>query len=117
LLYAEPLEQLFKKSIDMKTQPLNDLFPDAHSIPPQYQIPEQIQQREYLVDGVLHVWDGALAQVSSPIFVKDGDSREQVILGSTPLGFGGWSTTAFLRNEKLVKAQKGIALPEKLMLC
>ncbi|MCP2072875.1 UNVERIFIED_ORG: glyceraldehyde-3-phosphate dehydrogenase (NADP+) [Pseudomonas lini] len=69
----------------MTTLPLTSLFPDAKNIPDQFKAPEPIQQREYLVSGALQVWEGPLAQVHSPIFLTDGETRQQVILGSTPL--------------------------------
>jgi len=69
----------------MTTLPLTSLFPDAKNIPDQFKAPEPIQQREYLVNGALQVWEGPLAQVQSPIFLTEGEIRQQVILGSTPL--------------------------------
>lgn len=69
----------------MTTLPLTSLFPDAKNIPDQFKAPEPIQQREYLVNGALQVWEGPLAQVQSPIFLTEGETRQQVILGSTPL--------------------------------
>ncbi|WP_426217734.1 NADP-dependent glyceraldehyde-3-phosphate dehydrogenase [Pseudomonas sp. DWRC2-2] len=69
----------------MTNQTLTSIFPDAKNIPEQFNAPEPIQQREYLVNGALQVWGGPLAQVHSPIFLTEGETRQQVILGSTPL--------------------------------
>jgi len=64
---------------------LNQIFPKESDIPQQYKIPQHIEQREYLINGELRTWTGPLNSVVSPVFVKNGDSIEQKILGSTPL--------------------------------
>lgn len=63
---------------------LENLFPAADDIPEQYRLVEQIEQREYLVDGVLQTWAGPLAPVRSPVFLHSAAGDEPVILGSTP---------------------------------
>ena len=60
------------------------LFPTAHDIPEQYRLAGPTEQREYLVNGELRIWNGPLASVRSPIFLRDGESLRQTILGSTP---------------------------------
>lgn len=64
---------------------LATLFPTFEQIPEQYRPGPAIEQREYLVDGALQVWPGALAPVRSPVYLKDGEGHQSVILGSTPL--------------------------------
>jgi glyceraldehyde-3-phosphate dehydrogenase (NADP+) len=64
---------------------LSNLFPTSADIPEKYRLGEQIEQREYLVDGSLHIWKGPLAVVRSPIYQTTEKGDEQVILGSTPL--------------------------------
>ncbi|BBP83030.1 glyceraldehyde-3-phosphate dehydrogenase [Pseudomonas sp. Pc102] len=61
------------------------LFPHADDIPEAWRLGAPVEQREYLVDGELRRWDGPLATVRSPIFLKGERGEEQVILGSTPL--------------------------------
>lgn len=63
---------------------LSNLFPSWDSIPEQYRPDGKIEQREYLVDGTLHVWNGPLATVRSPVYLSTDEGDEQVILGSTP---------------------------------
>ncbi|MBC8878024.1 MULTISPECIES: NADP-dependent glyceraldehyde-3-phosphate dehydrogenase [Pseudomonas] len=63
---------------------LENLFPAAADIPEQYRLGEVIEQREYLVDGVLQTWQGPLASVRSPVFINTRTGDEPVILGSTP---------------------------------
>ena len=65
---------------------LDTLFPSAAQIPEQYRLDTPFEQREYLLDGALHTWEGPLASVRSPICLsRDDGSVEQVVLGSAPL--------------------------------
>lgn len=65
---------------------LDTLFPSAAQIPEQYRLDTPIEQREYLLDGELHTWEGPLASVRSPVCLsRDDGSVEQVVLGSAPL--------------------------------
>ncbi|QXH33356.1 NADP-dependent glyceraldehyde-3-phosphate dehydrogenase [Pseudomonas muyukensis] len=64
---------------------LDSLFPTPEDIPAQWRLGQPLEQRDYLVAGELRRWDGPLATVRSPVWLKDGDSERQVILGSAPL--------------------------------
>ncbi|MFQ6573787.1 NADP-dependent glyceraldehyde-3-phosphate dehydrogenase [Pseudomonas sp. UM16] len=64
---------------------LDSLFPTANEIPEAYRLGDPLVQREYLVNGQLQRWDGPLATVRSPVWLKAGDTEQQVILGNTPL--------------------------------
>jgi glyceraldehyde-3-phosphate dehydrogenase (NADP+) len=64
---------------------LESLFPAYEQIPEQYRPGEAIEQREYLVNGTLQLWQGPLAPVRSPVCLKAPDGIRSVILGSTPL--------------------------------
>ena len=64
---------------------LDHLFPAAAGIPEIYRLNGEIEQREYLVNGVLEIWPGPLARVHSPVHLTTDHGDEQVILGSTPL--------------------------------
>jgi glyceraldehyde-3-phosphate dehydrogenase (NADP+) len=63
---------------------LENIFPDEASIPSAVNL-KPIEQREYLVNGVIKTWGGPLNPVLSPVFVKKGNGYEQKIIGSTPL--------------------------------
>ncbi|MDH4057321.1 MAG: NADP-dependent glyceraldehyde-3-phosphate dehydrogenase [Cyclobacteriaceae bacterium] len=63
---------------------LSDIFPGSTSIPEQYRV-EYVEQREYLINGELVHWPGALNTVKSPVFVKTGEKYEQQVIGATPL--------------------------------
>lgn len=65
---------------------LDSLFPTAEEIPEVYRLGPPLEQRDYLVNGELRRWDGPLATVRSPVWLKQADgSEQQVILGSAPL--------------------------------
>src|SRR5688572_30475491 len=67
------------------SQILASVFPKEDSIPAQFNISQPIDQREYLIDGVLKIWTGSLNPVLSPVFIKKGNEYIQKIIGSTPL--------------------------------
>jgi glyceraldehyde-3-phosphate dehydrogenase (NADP+) len=64
---------------------LSSLFPSESSIPEQFRLNGSIEQREYLIKGTLRQWTGTMNSVASPVFLKEGDSYKQQIIGSTPL--------------------------------
>lgn len=63
---------------------LSGVFPEASAIPEQFRVSYQ-EQREYLINGELRQWPGALNAVQSPVFVKNGDHYKQQTIGATPL--------------------------------
>lgn len=63
-----------------------DIFPKAGDIPKEYQLPEFLEQKEYLINGELREWDGPLNDVLSPVCLKNEEGRlERAIIGKTPL--------------------------------
>lgn len=60
------------------------IFPEASQIPEQFQI-QPLHQKEYLVGGEMRQWTGATQDVYSPIYVKNGDKFESVLIGSYPI--------------------------------
>ncbi|MBK5278050.1 MAG: NADP-dependent glyceraldehyde-3-phosphate dehydrogenase [Bacteroidia bacterium] len=64
---------------------LSNLFPTESSIPKEHNVGSYLEQREYLINGKLRKWPGTLNFVSSPVFIKDGNSYKQKVIGSTPL--------------------------------
>lgn len=112
------------------SQILANVFPSENNIPEQFKIAQPIEQREYLIDGKLKTWTGNLNPVLSPVFVKEGDTYKQKIIGSTPLltskeslealdaavraydlGHGLWPTLSVTQRidhvEKFLTAMKG----------
>ncbi|WP_296268025.1 NADP-dependent glyceraldehyde-3-phosphate dehydrogenase [Pseudomonas sp. UBA6562] len=64
---------------------LDTLYPTPQDIPEQWRLGEPLEQRDYLVAGELRHWDGPLATVRSPVWLKHPDGERQVVLGSAPL--------------------------------
>lgn len=64
---------------------LDSLFPSAENIPETWRLEAPLEQRDYLVNGELRRWEGPLATVRSPVWLKQGDDEHQVVLGSAPL--------------------------------
>lgn len=64
---------------------LDSLFPSAENIPETWRLGAPLEHRDYLVNGELRRWDGPLATVRSPVWLKEGDEERQVLLGSAPL--------------------------------
>jgi len=64
---------------------LDSLFPSAENIPETWRLEAPLEQRDYLVNGELRRWDGPLATVRSPVWLKEGNDERQVVLGSAPL--------------------------------
>jgi glyceraldehyde-3-phosphate dehydrogenase (NADP+) len=67
------------------SQVLANVFPAESSIPDRFKIKDTVEQREYLVNGEMRTWTGALNPVHSPVFIKGGTSYNQKTIGSTPL--------------------------------
>lgn len=63
---------------------LENLFVTEDAIPETFRIPE-IHQREYLCNGEMKVWNGAVHEVFSPIYIKTQDGLKQKLIGSYPL--------------------------------
>lgn len=64
---------------------LTNIFPSASEIPSAHNVGPSIEQREYLIDGELRIWKGNLSPVLSPVYIKNGDTYEQKVIGYTPL--------------------------------
>jgi glyceraldehyde-3-phosphate dehydrogenase (NADP+) len=67
------------------SQILNEVFPAEAAIPEPFRLGEPLEQREYLINGEMKIWDGPLNPVVSPVFLKEGKQYVQKIIGSTPL--------------------------------
>lgn len=62
-----------------------NIFPLLDQIPQQWKLGGFIEQREYLVNGELKIWDGPMNEVVSPVSISSGNGNEKNIIGSTPL--------------------------------
>ena len=62
-----------------------NIFPTMEEVLENCAMPLPIEQREYLVNGVIHRWEGETQEVFSPVCIKDNDQCERVRIGSFPL--------------------------------
>ncbi len=60
-------------------------FPEESAIPEAIRVPEARDQREYLIDGQILRWQGAMQEVLSPVCVSTAEGPRRVSLGRYPL--------------------------------
>jgi glyceraldehyde-3-phosphate dehydrogenase (NADP+) len=63
---------------------LANLFPLPGNIPAEFDLAEPVNQTEYLIDGELRQWDGAMQEVTSPVCVQSADGCQRVVIGCHP---------------------------------
>ncbi len=56
-----------------------------NGVPESYRLGQPVVQREYLVDGELREWHGALQEVFSPVYLQSETGEAARLLGSYPL--------------------------------
>ncbi|GAB4111396.1 MAG: NADP-dependent glyceraldehyde-3-phosphate dehydrogenase [Thermoflexibacter sp.] len=62
-----------------------NIFPTESQIPDEFNLTEPIHQKEYLVNGEMRTWNGAMHTVLSPVYVQTANGLEQKVVGSYPL--------------------------------
>lgn len=62
-----------------------NIFPTESQIPEEFNLIEPIHQKEYLVNGEMRTWNGAMHTVLSPVYIKTANGLEQKVVGSYPL--------------------------------
>ncbi len=61
------------------------MYPTLSNIPAEFRIETPFHQNQYLVNGEIRTWNGEMADVISPIFIKNEDgSLSQPVIGSYP---------------------------------
>jgi len=65
------------------THTFGQIFTDESQIPEQYRLPE-IHQKEYLLNGEIVQWDGPVAEVLSPVYVKTNEGFKRKLVGTIP---------------------------------
>lgn len=63
---------------------LTDIFPISGNLPPEYDIPQAINQQEYLVNGEMRIWKGPMQEVVSPVRLAGSAGLSRLVLGSYP---------------------------------
>lgn len=61
-----------------------NLYPSPGDIPAEFDLPEPVNQTEYLIDGELRQWDGAMHEVTSPVCVESEAGCKRVVIGRHP---------------------------------
>ncbi len=64
---------------------INGIFPAEEEIPAECRLDGAVELREYLVNGELRPWEGALQEVRSPVCVRTRTSVERKLIGGFPL--------------------------------
>ena len=64
---------------------LNSIFVEEHEIPESYRLEGELHQREYLSNGVMLPWSGAVHTVLSPICIKTPKGLARKVIGTYPL--------------------------------
>lgn len=61
------------------------LFPEEKDIPPEFALTAPVNQAEYLVNGEMRHWDGAMHQVFSPVYIRTTSGVSPKLVGSYSL--------------------------------
>lgn len=64
---------------------LNSIFVEEHQIPPEFLLPGQVIQREYLSNGEMKKWDGQVIEVSSPVCIRTPEGLKRKVIGAFPV--------------------------------
>ncbi len=64
---------------------LDTIFVEAHEIPEQFRLDSELHQQEYLSNGEMLPWNGAVHTVVSPICIKTSTGLERKVIGTYPL--------------------------------
>ncbi|WP_267383436.1 NADP-dependent glyceraldehyde-3-phosphate dehydrogenase [Cyanobacterium sp. uoEpiScrs1] len=63
---------------------INNIFPSLEKIPPEFHLKNHIEQREYLIDGNLQIWDGEMEESLSPVYLKTAQGLTRKKIGDFP---------------------------------
>jgi glyceraldehyde-3-phosphate dehydrogenase (NADP+) len=63
---------------------LSSLYPFPGAIPAEFNLPEPVNQTEYLVDGELRQWAGSMQEVTSPVCLQTAGGCQRVSIGCHP---------------------------------
>jgi glyceraldehyde-3-phosphate dehydrogenase (NADP+) len=68
-----------------KAARLRDAFPTVGTVPLEFVVDAHGYERNYLLDGKVQQWNGAVTAVSSPICMRFGDNLTRTVIGKMPL--------------------------------
>ncbi|MCA5003635.1 NADP-dependent glyceraldehyde-3-phosphate dehydrogenase [Sphingobacterium bovistauri] len=64
---------------------LQNVFPSEDEIPSEFLLASEVEQREFLCNGEMIVWNGEVSEVYSPICIKTVEGTNRKRIGSYPL--------------------------------
>jgi glyceraldehyde-3-phosphate dehydrogenase (NADP+) len=64
---------------------LQNIFPHEDAIPAAFSLPSEIHQREYLSNGEMKQWSGAVHEVYSPVCLQTASGLQRKLIGSYPI--------------------------------
>jgi len=64
---------------------IKEMFPEKKDIPAEFNFETPYDQKEYLIDGDLHYWDGPMREVFSPVCIKTSSGLSRKLIGRYPL--------------------------------
>lgn len=64
---------------------LENIFPEESAIPAEFRLEAELHQREYLCNGEMKVWNGAVHEVYSPICIRTNNSLQRKLIGTYPI--------------------------------
>ncbi len=67
------------------TESLDNLFVPETEIPAQFALEKEIHQREYLCNGEMKSWNGAVHEVYSPVCIKTANGLQRKLIGTYPV--------------------------------
>ncbi len=86
---------------------LANLYPLPGAIPAEFDLPEPVNQSEYLIDGELRQWDGPMQEVTSPVCVQSAAGCSRVVIGCHPKLTGKESLEALAAASKAYDHGRG----------
>ena len=67
------------------SEKIRSIFSEEDKIPEEFRLKSPVFQKEYLVNGELRIWDGAMQEVRSPIWLNTPAGLSQKVVGGYPL--------------------------------
>ncbi|MBV9988224.1 MAG: NADP-dependent glyceraldehyde-3-phosphate dehydrogenase [Chitinophagaceae bacterium] len=67
------------------TDSLEKIFVPENEIPAQFSLAEELNQREYLINGEMRPWNGAFQEVYSPVCVRAPNGLQRKLIGTYPV--------------------------------
>src|SRR5690348_17085205 len=67
------------------TEELEKIFVSAEEIPAEYDLSEEVNQRTYLSNGEMKLWEGDVHEVYSPVCIRTPEGLKRKRIGTYPV--------------------------------